>query len=685
METMSADFLAANIAAHWIQSGLLAAVVLGALRLAGAVDPRFRLAALQLALLVILLLPLQPWRVQELRSDSSTEAAVVSSEVLSAASAGDAPLRLTNVDPASALVLLIVGGIAVRTLWLFYGVFRLTRFSRTAAAIPAPQVSAGLEARLRVSPRYIQQVDMRGPWTFGFFRSTVALPAGFDSLASDSQRAIICHELLHVKRRDIAVAFVEELAAAALWFQPWTWVLRAQIRIAREQIVDAAVVNLLGGRDEYVRCLVDISGHDLSPHFSQAGAGMLRARELRARVDALFQEVRMSRARMAATAVALVAAVTATTWTAVAAVPFRGGSAIVDRPSSIVDRPASIGERLPAEARSARGAPQNVSPGDSFRRQTKMGFAEYPVDALEKGIHGVVTVAITINPSGQVTTASVITGPPELRTSAFRAAMGLQFEPGPSMTSMTVPVEYLLTANSWGVRVGALGKPVWTVAKVMNSPSTSPAAGTDPARALRVGGNIPPPRKIADVPPMYPEEAQKAKVQGVVLLEVVVDEGGNVSETRKLRSIPLLDQAAIDAVKQWKYTPTLLNGVPVPVLMAVTVNFTLRDGGPGSAVRLSVTVPDEFQRTPDPIRMTVRADDVGVVVAKNNETFGFVPLAVEDSAAQGRARIGIYRMNPEGSPVPLLLGSVEVEAGGGAVQSVTTPSFGIELLSVEKR
>ncbi len=656
---MSAELLAANITAHWIQSGLLAAVVLGALRIAGAADPRFRLAAFQLALLVMLILPVQPWRADQLRSGTSTEAAVVSSEVLLAAGAVDAPANLLDVDPASALVLLIGTGIAVRVLWLFYGVFRLMQYSRTAAEVPAPAVSDGLEARLQVSPRYIQQVDMRGPWTFGFVRPTVALPAGFDSLASVSQRAIICHELLHIKRRDIAVAFVEELAAAALWFHPWTWVLRAQIRVAREQVVDAAVVGMLGERDEYVRCLVDISGHDLAPHFSQAGPGMLRPRELRARVDALFQEVRMSRARGVATAVALVAAVTATTWTAAAAVPFRGGSSIVDR--------------LPAEARSAK-ARQNVSAGDTPRRQTKMGFAEYPVDALEKGIHGVVTVAITINPSGQVTTASVITGPQELRTSAFRAAMGLQFEPGPSTTSMTVPVEYVLTANSWGVRVGTLGDPIWKGAR----------AETSSTRALKVGGNIPPPRKIADVPPNYPEEAQKAKVQGVVLLEVVVDESGNVSETRMLRSIPLLDQAAIDAVKQWKYTPTLLNGVAVPVLMTVTVNFTLRDGGPGAVVRLSVAVPEEYQRTPDPIRMTVRANDVGVVIAKNNETFGFVPLAVDDSPGQGRARIGIYRMNPEGSPVPLLLGSVEVAYGGGAVQSVTTPPFGIELLSLEE-
>ncbi len=59
------------------------------------------------------------------------------------------------------------------------------------------------------------------------------------------------------------------------------------------------------------------------------------------------------------------------------------------------------------------------------------------------------------------------------------------------------------------------------------------------------------------------------------MLEATIDPGGNVTGVAILRSVPMLDQAAIDAVRQWKYTPTLLNGAPVSVLMTVTVNFTL--------------------------------------------------------------------------------------------------------------
>jgi protein TonB len=74
---------------------------------------------------------------------------------------------------------------------------------------------------------------------------------------------------------------------------------------------------------------------------------------------------------------------------------------------------------------------------------------------------------------------------------------------------------------------------------------------------------------------VYPQIAQTAKVQGVVIIEAVIGKDGNVKDAKVLRSVALLDQAALDAVKQWKFTPTLLNNVPVEVIMTVTVNFTL--------------------------------------------------------------------------------------------------------------
>ena len=97
-----------------------------------------------------------------------------------------------------------------------------------------------------------------------------------------------------------------------------------------------------------------------------------------------------------------------------------------------------------------------------------------------------------------------------------------------------------------------------------------------PTAPVRVGGNIKTPTKTKDVKPVYPPIAQSARVQGVVIIEATIGPDGRVKDAKVLRSIPLLDQAALDAVKQWQFTPTLLNGVPVPVIMTVTVNFTLQ-------------------------------------------------------------------------------------------------------------
>jgi protein TonB len=106
-------------------------------------------------------------------------------------------------------------------------------------------------------------------------------------------------------------------------------------------------------------------------------------------------------------------------------------------------------------------------------------------------------------------------------------------------------------------------------------PAVPPPPPPPAVTAVRVGGAIKEPRKLVDVRPDYPAIAQSARVQGVVILECTIGPDGKVVDAKVLRSIPLLDEAARAAVMQWVYTPTLLNGVPVAVIMTVTVNFTL--------------------------------------------------------------------------------------------------------------
>jgi len=92
--------------------------------------------------------------------------------------------------------------------------------------------------------------------------------------------------------------------------------------------------------------------------------------------------------------------------------------------------------------------------------------------------------------------------------------------------------------------------------------------------AVRPGGRIMPPKKIKDVPPVYPPLAQSAHISGAVTIEATIGTDGKVVDAKVVRSIPMLDQAALEAVRQWEYLPTMLNGVPVPVLVTVTLNFT---------------------------------------------------------------------------------------------------------------
>ena len=91
--------------------------------------------------------------------------------------------------------------------------------------------------------------------------------------------------------------------------------------------------------------------------------------------------------------------------------------------------------------------------------------------------------------------------------------------------------------------------------------------------ASEPSASVPPPRKIFDVRPVWPEEAQRARVQGIVIVEFTVGVDGAVADARILRGIPLLDQAALDCVRQWRYQPTLLNGRPIPFKMTAAVTF----------------------------------------------------------------------------------------------------------------
>ena len=109
-------------------------------------------------------------------------------------------------------------------------------------------------------------------------------------------------------------------------------------------------------------------------------------------------------------------------------------------------------------------------------------------------------------------------------------------------------------------------------ASVLIAPPPPPPP--QPPQPMRVSG-VRQPQKIRDVQPTYPQMALIARVEGTVIIEATIGVDGHVVDARVLRSVQLLDNAALDAVRQWGFTPTLLNGVPIPVIMTVTVTFKL--------------------------------------------------------------------------------------------------------------
>ena len=324
---MTADLLAHNVVAHWLQAGLLVGVAglgVAVLRLR---RPGFLLCYWQAVLLLLLAAPwIQPWQpvaaapAADLTPISGMEQTIDGGAGVSVAGRVIAlPAARWRVDPWTWMLGLLAAGVIVRLGWIGLGLLRLARLVRAADRIAPPAAARDLLARFRVSAAFVQHPEVRMPCSFGLLRPTVMLPAAFDRLEPAFQRAIVCHELLHIERRDFARVVVEDVAAALLWFHPWVWLLRRRIRLHREQVVDAEVVRCTDDRRAYVRCLVEVAGHPLTLRLASP---MLRSTELRARADALFEkEGAMSKRRAAVVATGLCVALGATVWMASATVP----------------------------------------------------------------------------------------------------------------------------------------------------------------------------------------------------------------------------------------------------------------------------------------------------------------------------------------------------------------------------
>jgi protein TonB len=235
----------------------------------------------------------------------------------------------------------------------------------------------------------------------------------------------------------------------------------------------------------------------------------------------------------------------------------------------------------------------SITPENPIPRRRFSVAPTYPAEA--SGINAVSTVALvaTIDETGRVVeirkareplvltqfgtpnqTALRIAGEAMLRDAAGALRRWTYDPPAKGPLSFTVSFEFRPGADATSSQSTTVTPPRPTALQA------GAAAGLDGLQPVRVGGGVRAPTQIRKVQPVYPPIALSARVQGIVILEATIGVDGRVADAKILRSVPLLDQAAIDAVRQWEYTPTLLNGTAVPVIMTVTQTFNLSEGVP---------------------------------------------------------------------------------------------------------
>ncbi len=575
---MNLALAVSNIANYALQAGVLIAAGLLAVRLLRLARP---LLFLQLLLGAVLLLPfLQSWY-----RPVFTVTRAAGGRVLMPAAALERVKAPIAVDWALVTLAILALGVLVRVTWLLFGLMRL-RSIRWDARPLADGVAVSTE--------------IAGPVTFGFWRPVILLPPAVLEMPEAARLAVLAHERAHVRRHDWLFALLEELVLCVLWFHPALWWLVGRIRLAREQVVDQEACRAVGSVEVYMEALLRAADVPLPPYLAPAPQ-FLRRRQLAARVQSLLEESTMSRIRARisyATATLLVAGLTA--WVTVQ-YPLRGAPQIV--------------EAAPDYA-TVRGA--------ELVHSTR---PVYPIAAIRAGVAGPVTVEVTLAANGEVADARVISGAAELRRAALDAVLNWQFRPGGGVAQVVVDFRLpAAPAAGAGGRVNRVASvsiaedipaPLAETLRARLLPFVGQPAGgelysivkrVDPALGMRtemvesggelemkvfiermdlvrsvvnvpgrirVGAGVQAANLISKPEPAYPPLARQARIQGSVRFRVGIGRDGGVIAIEVVSGHPLLIPAAVEAVRQYRYRPTLLNGQPVEVSSEVDVNFSL--------------------------------------------------------------------------------------------------------------
>ncbi|MEO6237296.1 MAG: M56 family metallopeptidase [Vicinamibacterales bacterium] len=429
------------------------------------------------------------------------------------------------------------GGVVVSGGRLLTGVVRLARIARRAPRVdggPWHAATAAVAEAYGIRRRVIVlQTDLPHLLaTWGALRPRVLLPSHAGGWPADRIHAVACHELAHVKRQDWLVQISAQALLALLWFNPLMWLACRRLRRDSEQACDDAVLERGVPARDYAAHLLELARQYRRPtSVSLPATPMAHPSTLERRIAAMLNP-RLDRSALSRGAAALSAVLLLAV-----AVPTAAFRAVQSGPAplsgSVYDTTGGV---LPGVQLTLEDSQQTKWQATSDR----VGRFEFP--AVAPG--------------------------PYVLGAALRGFRALRHEVA------------LRDSRDWSravtLQVGDLQESI-TVreSRLTAAPALQPR-GPEP---VRVGGNIRVPRKTFDVRPVYPVSMREAGLDGVVPIDAVIGRDGTVASVRVLTAQvhPDLAMAAVDAVRQWRFTPTLLNGTPVDVVMTVTVRFNLGD------------------------------------------------------------------------------------------------------------
>jgi beta-lactamase regulating signal transducer with metallopeptidase domain len=313
-----------NLVAWSVQVGMLTLVAAAVTRLVHIDAPVVRYTWWRTVLVVCLALPaIQPWQAParvatEIFTLEGTPPAPVLEGVPGTASAqSPAMARPTTPRGPSIIATVLVAGALLRLAWLGAGLLRLARLRHAGAgaeASDAPDVFQALtDAGAEV--RYVS--SLRQPVTFGVGRSIVLLPEALRTMSLGVQRAVLAHELWHVRRRDWLWSLGEEILRAILWFHPAIWYLTSRVQSAREEVVDELSILSTNARRSYLEALLAFADE---PTVYPA-APFVRRRQLFDRMLLISREAVMSSRRIVASSAGMAGVLAMTGWYSALAFP----------------------------------------------------------------------------------------------------------------------------------------------------------------------------------------------------------------------------------------------------------------------------------------------------------------------------------------------------------------------------